>query len=82
MDDSRHLLLEEVLSVAEGAQLGLLLLVFQLLLRRTEVEDEVLQGEDHPLQGQVDGPRGLALCLQGIQTPGGMGHRGTCSQLI
>lgn len=45
-----HLLLKEVLSVAEGAKLGLLLFVFQLLLRRPEVEDEILKGENDALQ--------------------------------
>lgn len=45
-----HLLLKEVLSVAEGAKLGLLLLVLQFLLRRPEVEDEILKGENDSLQ--------------------------------
>lgn len=45
-----HLLLKEVLSVAEGAKLGLLLFVLQLLLRRPEVEDEILEGENDALQ--------------------------------
>lgn len=44
-----HLLLKEVLSVAERAKLGLLLLVFQLLLRGPEVEDEILEGENDAL---------------------------------
>lgn len=45
-----HLLLKEVLSVAEGAQFCLLLFVLQLLLRRPEVEDEILKGENDALQ--------------------------------
>lgn len=45
-----HLLLKEVLSVAEGAEFGLLLFVLQLLLRRPEVEDEILKGENDALQ--------------------------------
>lgn len=44
------LLLEEVLSVSEGAQLCLFLLVFQLVFGGAEVEDKVLQGEDDPVQ--------------------------------
>lgn len=45
-----HLLLEEVLPVAEGAKFGLLLLMLQFLLRRTKVENEILKREDDPLQ--------------------------------
>lgn len=63
------LLLEEVLSVLEGAQLALFLLVLQLLLGRTEVEDEVLQGEDHGVHGQGCWGGGLVLPVQGIQAP-------------
>lgn len=52
-----HLLLEEVLPVAEGAELGLLFLMLQFLLRRTEVEDEILKREDDPVQGKRHRPR-------------------------
>lgn len=45
-----HLLLEQVLPVAEGAKFGLLLFVLKLFVGRTKVEDEVLEGEDDPLQ--------------------------------
>lgn len=51
-----YLLLEEVLPVAEGAKFGLLLLVLQFLLGRTEVEDEILQREDDPLQRKRHSP--------------------------
>lgn len=47
---SDHLLLEKVLPVAEGAKFGLLLFVLKLFVGRTKVEDEVLEGEDDPLQ--------------------------------
>lgn len=65
-----HLLLEQVLPVAEGAKLGLLLFVLKLFVRRTKVEDEVLEGEDDPLQRERHGPRGLVLSCQSVQTPG------------
>ena len=45
-----YLFLEEVLPVAEGAELGLLLLMLQFLLGGTKVEDEILKREDDPLQ--------------------------------
>lgn len=51
-----YLLLEEVLPVAEGAKFGLLLLVLQLLLGRTKVEDEILKREDDPLQRKRHSP--------------------------
>lgn len=44
------LLLEEVLPVAEGSELGLLLFVLQFLLRWAKVEDEILKSEDDPLK--------------------------------
>ena len=67
---SSYLLLEQVLAVPERAQLGLLLLVLQLVLRGPEVEDEVLQGQSHGVHGQGGGPGGLGLPTQGVQTPG------------
>lgn len=45
-----HLLLEKILPVAEGAKFGLLLFMLKLFVRRTKVEDEVLEGEDDPLE--------------------------------
>lgn len=51
-----YLLLEEVLPVAEGAKFGLLLLVLQLLLGGTKVEDEILKREDDPLQRKRHSP--------------------------
>lgn len=42
-----NLLLKEVLSVLKGAKFELFVLVLQLLLGRSEVENEVLQGEYH-----------------------------------
>lgn len=65
-----HLLLEEVLPVAEGAKFGLLLLVLQFLLGRTKVEDEVLKREDYPLQRKRHCPWGLVLPIQSVQAPG------------
>lgn len=50
MQHADYLLLKQVLSVAEGAEFGLLFLMLQFLLRRTEVEDEILKGQDNPLQ--------------------------------
>lgn len=66
-----HLLLKEVLSVAEGAKLGLLLFVLQLLLRRPEVEDEILEGENDALQRKWHRARRLVLPTQRVQTPAG-----------
>ncbi len=45
-----YLLLEKVLPVAERAKFGLFLLVFQFVLGRAKVEDEILKREDDPLQ--------------------------------
>lgn len=69
-DRQSHLLLEEILSVLEGAQLELLVLVLQLLLRGPEVEDEVLQGEHHGVHGQRRRVGGFVFPAQRIQTSG------------
>jgi len=52
LQELTNLFLEEVLSVLEGAELELLVLVLQLLLGGAEVEEEVLQGEHHGVHGQ------------------------------
>lgn len=75
---SNDLLLEEVLPVAEGAELRLLLLVLQFLLWRMEVEDEVLKGEDDALQRKRHGPWRLALPTQRVQTSERIQVNNTC----
>lgn len=47
-----NLFLEEVLSVLEGTELELLVLMLQLLLRGSEVENEVLKREHYGVHGQ------------------------------
>lgn len=49
---SAHLLLEEVLSVLQGAQLDLFLLVLQLGVRQSEVGDQVVERLENLLDGQ------------------------------
>lgn len=70
MQHADYLLLKQVLSVAEGAEFGLLFLVLQFFLGRTEVEDEILKREDDPLQRKWHRPWGLVLPAQRVQTPG------------
>lgn len=58
---ANHLLLEKVLPVAEGAKFGLFLFVLKLFVGRTKVEDQVLEGEDDPLERKCHSPRWLVL---------------------
>lgn len=61
--------MKKVLPVAEGAKFGLLLFMLKLFVRRTKVEDEVLEGEDDPLERECHGPWRLVLSSQSVQTP-------------
>lgn len=65
-----YLLLEEVLPVAEGAELGLFLLVLQFLFGWTKVEDEILKRENDPFQRKRHSPWGLVLPTERVQSPG------------